>query len=151
MKIIRPKNDQNQFLARRRTDIMTPMLLEDDGDSMLTLLLTRLTRRHFLAKSAVFAPVQLCKSLYYLHLCSVQVSTICTGLLCKTLCPLISMSEPHSLYMALHITNDTGQGNREASPDPPCGKTDCPAKCFSQLKTEQGQGDPILARKLPFG
>ena len=54
---------------------MTPMLLEDDGDSMLTLLLTRLTRRHFLAKSAVFAPVQLCKSLYYLHLCSVQVST----------------------------------------------------------------------------
>ena len=64
---------------------MTPMLLEDDGDSMLTLLLTR---RHFLAKSAVYAPV---------HLCSVQVSTIRTGLLCTTLCPQISMSAPHLL------------------------------------------------------
>ena len=67
---------------------MTPMLLEDDGDSMLTLLLTRLTRRHFLAKSAVFAPVQLCKSLLFAPVCSVQLSVQC---------PLISMSEPHSL------------------------------------------------------
>ena len=73
---------------------MTPMLLEDDGDSMLTLLLTRLTRRHFLAKSAVFAPVQVST----ICTCApVQVSTICTSLLCTTLCPLISMSAPHSL------------------------------------------------------